>query len=151
MVNWIYRDRNDSTESRTVGALYSSLPVGVSADLNGMELLREVESQVEWNIEHPYCQYSLYKVGYAPLDCLCLLYQGDIRGVAARSSKVKGRVDVVRNNPKNQNILDLEVLDARGRFALLLDYDSGKYRKESMVKFLDIWKSMAKKMINEPC
>ena len=151
MVNWIYRDRNDSTESRTVGALYSSLPVGVSADLNGMDLLREVESQVEWNIEHPYCQYSLHKVGYAPLDCLCLLYQGDIRGVAARSSKVKGRVDVVRNNPKNQNILDLEVLDVRGRFALLLDYDSGKYRKESMVKFLDIWKSMAKKMINEPC
>jgi len=52
-------------------------------------------------------------------------------------------VDIARNNARNQNILDLEILDVRNRFALLLDYDSGKYRRESIAKFLEIWKATA--------
>lgn len=147
LINWIYRDRDDVRESRAVGALYSSLPVGADASLGDLDFLREVHRQVQQNIADPTCQYTLYRNQNRPHDSLCVLYQGNIRNASGGSSLIKRRLEIKRPKAKNQSIFDLEILDARDRFALMFDYDSDRYNRASIKSFMALWKSQARKFV----
>ena len=147
LINWIYRDRDDVRESRAVGALYSSLPVGADASLGDLDFLREVHRQVQQNIANPTCQYTLYKNQNRPHDSLCVLYQGNIRNASGGSSLIKRRLEIKRPKAKNQSIFDLEILDARDRFALMFDYDSDRYNRASIKSFMALWKSQAREFV----
>lgn len=147
LVNWVYKNRDTVQEDCTVGPFYACLPVVLEGKMEHRSLVKSVAGQIEKGIAHANCQYVLYKNDYQPCDCVCLLYQGTIRSSHALEGLVCGRVDARKNAAKNQNILDVEVLETAGGCLVYLDYDSSKYEKSSMERFLAIWKKTAREFL----
>ena len=147
LINWVYKNRDTVQEDCTVGPFYACLPVVLEGKIEPHSLVKSVAAQIEKGIAHANCQYVLVKNDYQPCDCVCLLYQGTIRSSRALESLVCGLVNVRKNAAKNQNILDVEVLETAGGCLVYLDYDSSKYEKSSMERFLAIWKKTAKEFL----
>lgn len=147
MINWAYRTRDTMDQNRTVGALFSCLPVGCDTELPVLDLLKAVSRQVQYNIQNQHCQYLLHKNGYQPFDCVCMLYQGGLRGFEFLDHIVEKHIRIRKNKAKNQNILDVEILDSKSGYVVVLLYDSSRYKKINMVHFLRIWKKTAREML----
>ena len=72
-------------------------------------------------------------------DCISVLYQQDIREVNTAYGSEVEQIDIRQNYAAAQNILDIQILDGEDGFQIVFDYSTGRYKRESMEKFMDMF------------
>ena len=136
MVTWTDNNRQDKKFLHTVGMLIRDLPIAVR--LEGMtvgELFESVKEQMD----------SCAKCASYPCtltlddDLLCSIYQGRLYETPQYLEIFDSKVDIRRNSPGSQNILNIEIKEPDDGLEILLDYAAHRYKHNSMERFAEIY------------
>lgn len=138
---WIYNGREDVKMMNTVGLLFRDLPVAFRFDKkqNISDIFADAHEQVQKAIEHSCYPYVENNAIAVEDDVAHVLYQsnlhdaGDLDGIAPET------VDIRRNNPASQSVLDIEILDGKDGLRLFLDYASSRYEDRTMERFKELF------------
>ena len=140
-IGWIYNGRDDIISTTTAGPLFRDLPVAFR--FHDDTLLKDIFSsaglQVKKGIENSCYPYEDMDAQVVEEDCISVLYQQDIREVNTAYGTEVEQIDIRQNYAAAQNILDIQILDGEDGFQIVFDYSTGRYKRESMEKFMDMF------------
>ena len=144
MLTWTDNNRQNKRFLHTVGALMRDLPIAVR--LEGMtigDLFGSINEQMKSCAEHSCYPYTL------TLDdeLVCSIYQGRLYETPQYLEIFDGEIDMRRNSPGSQNILDIEIEEYDDGLQVLLDYAAHRYRPDSMKRFAEIYARTVQRLI----
>jgi hypothetical protein len=102
------------------------------------DIFRSTGMQVKKGIENSCYPYEDMDAQVVEEDCISVLYQQDIREADSIDGIKVEQIDIRQNYAAAQNILDIQILDGEDGFQIVFDYSTGRYKRESMEKFLDM-------------
>ena len=150
MFTWVWHGRSDGRRMNAVGYLLRELPVAVHLK-RGMQLSRlyeTISAQIRDGVSHGSLSYWAENDACAgeayPTD---LLYQGDLfeyhrDGDIVTGMELLSAADIACNNS-----LNIEILDGREAFGVLLGYNARKYERQSMERFGSMFRTICALMI----
>ncbi|MBR2092358.1 MAG: non-ribosomal peptide synthetase [Fibrobacter sp.] len=137
---WSWNGRNDMDVLRTVGLMIRDLPIVVrlTPQIKILEVLKECQRQILFAIQHGKCEYGMGLCQKKDLDELCFEYQGDMYDM--EDNNLVSSMDILEIPSQGaNNILDIEICENAEALSILLDYDAGRYKAESMDKFAHLF------------
>ena len=137
MFTWTWHGRSDARRMNSVGYFSRDLPISVQLKpgLLLVQLFEEISAQVRDAISRGSISYWEEKGSYANKDLVCLLYQGDVYEYHGAGNAFHSLESLPLPPMPSNNTLDLEILDGKDDFGVLLDYNALKYEQESMERF----------------
>ena len=140
-IEWIYNGRDDILSTTTTGPLFRDLPVAFRFydDMPLKDIFESARRQVKKGIENSIYPYEDMDAQVVEEDCISVLYQQDIREVDSIDGIKVEQIDIRQNYAAAQNILDIQILDGEDGFQIVFDYSTGRYERESMENFMDMF------------
>lgn len=137
MFTWTWHGRSDEMRMNSVGYFSKDIPIAfrLKKGLLLSKLYEDIMLQIRDGISHGNVSYWEEMGSYEGKDLVCFLYQGDVYEYHDGEGIVNSMVKMPSQVAFCNNILDIEVLDGRDNFGVLLDYNAGKYERESMELF----------------
>jgi hypothetical protein len=110
--------------------------------------LKETVDQIKDGITHGRVSYWEEVGSYYGEDLLCLIFQGDIYDYGDSDEIVREISELPSKNMACNNKMDMEILDSRNRFGVLVDYDAGVYERSTAEAFADLFCRACSELIN---
>ena len=148
MFSWTWHGRFDGKRMDSVGYYCRDLPVAVhlKPGLLLYRLYEEISEQVRNGISHGSVSYweenATCEGDYEGKDLVCLLYQGDIYEYDDKDGIINGMEEFPVPQVACNNTLDIEILDGKDRFGVLLDYNAKKYERATIERFGKIFRGL---------
>ncbi|WP_022774909.1 AMP-binding protein [Butyrivibrio sp. AE2015] len=136
---WTWNGRYDIRRVDSIGCFIIDLPVtfALEESLSVEEFLKEVADQIKDGIANGRLSYWEEIGSYSGEDLLCLIFQGDIYDYGNSDDIVRSISELPSQNKACDNKMDLEILDSRDEFGVLVDYDAGVYERSTAEAFAD--------------
>ncbi|WP_051524539.1 AMP-binding protein [Pseudobutyrivibrio sp. MD2005] len=147
---WTWNGRYDLRRINTVGCFIKDLPVTfyLEEELSVKDFLYMVADQIKDGIAHGNLSYWEEAGEYFGENLLCLIYQGDIYDYGDSDDIVKEITTLSSDNMACNNKMDLEILDSKEDYSVLVDYDAGIYKKSTVEAFAKLFCGVCNKLIN---
>ena len=151
MFNWTWHGRSDDRRMNSVGLFFRDMPVAYRLKRGVLlsRLYEEIAAQVREGISHGNVSYWEEKGSYCGKQLTCLIYQGDVYEFRNSGSIVNSVEKLPLPYAACNNQLDIEILDGRDRFGILLDYNARKYEQSTMERFSRIFCAACVQMIRQ--
>ena len=81
-------------------------------------------------------------------DIACVIYQKDIREGDDFVEINMERVKIAQNDAAAQSVLDIQILDGEDGLQYVFDYAAGRYKKETMSEFRNLFKHVVAAIVN---
>lgn len=147
-VNWIFNGRQTAAEMQTAGYLLRILPVAskLHAQDRISELFQSIHNQVANDLEYSCYPYEklLESGGYE--DETEVIYQRDLKAEFSICGVKAEQVELTKSAPAYENVLDIEIMNDGDSFDILVEYATCFYKKESIERFCEIFKTIAGKL-----
>lgn len=149
-ISWTYNGRDDLSKMNTIGLLLCDLPLAIQLTRKTriVDLYKDVQEQVAGGIQHSAYPFDLLGSSVVEEDCVCFLYQEDIRDTDGLADLGIETVEVRQNKAASGNILDIEILDGKEGLGLYMDYTASCYKKESIERFTKLFLAIASVLQN---
>ena len=147
---WTWNGRSDIRRMDSVGCFIKDLPVtfaleeGLSVD----GFLKEVSAQIKDGIAHGRVSYWEETGSYYGEDLLCLIFQGDIWDYGEADDIVSAVEELPSEQTACNNKMNLEILDSRDEFAVMVRYDAGVYERSTAEAFANLFCRACSELIN---
>lgn len=146
---WIWNGRSGTKAMQSVGLLYQEMPASfhIAKNPDILTLLDEVKEQIMFGFAHADVK-DWGEVLNIESDkaFMCIIYQRNLYEYHPKD--VIDRIEVIPNETAvNENPLDVEILDGRDSFGVLLRYNASMYEEESMQRFARLICEMGEKII----
>lgn len=144
---WTWNGRSDNKKLNAVGLFIKYLPIALHLN-DGVTLsmlFDNISTQIKGGISHTKSSYGVEDLDFCVEDSyeedmfVCLLYQSDIYEYIGDESVIKSIEIISVKNAASNNALDIQILDAKKEYGILLDYNEKQYYSESMKKFSGIF------------
>lgn len=147
-VNWIFNGRQTAAEMQTAGYLLRVLPVAskLHAQDRISELFQSIHNQVANDLEYSCYPYEklLESGGYE--DETEVIYQRDLKAEFSICGVKAEQVELTKSAPAYENVLDIEIMNDGDSFDILVECATCFYKKESIERFCEIFKTIAGKL-----
>ena len=111
------------------------------------ELFENIGVQIREGICHGRASYWIEKNSYHGEDLVCLLYQGDTYEYHEDHGVIQSAEELLSGVKACNNSLDIEILDGRDEFGVLLDYNAKKYDRTGMERFAEIFCAICERIV----
>lgn len=149
MISWNYHGRSDMKTQRTVGMLIFDYPV--KFDFEGEDSIKNVcarlSSQFKDGILHGRISPYMERVTD---DMLCFLYQGDLLDIPDNGILEDIDFPDIPNQAAIEP-MEFKVNECDGEILVEIAYDGGIYLEKSMLRFINIYEDMMKKLLVRDC
>ncbi len=149
--SWIWHGRSDGRRMNAVGYLLRELPLAVQLK-RGMQLSRLYEmisAQIRDSISHGSLSYLAEKGSLEKEYCTPgIIYQGDLYEYHPNDGIISSMEMLPVADAACSNTLDLEILEGRETFGVLLDYNARRYERRSMERFGSMFRTICALMIS---
>ena len=147
---WTWNGRSDIRRMNSVGCFIKDLPVAYSLEegLSVERFLNEVSAQIRDGIAHGRVSYWEETGSYYGEDLLCLIFQGDIWDYGESNDIVSAVYELPSEQTACNNKMNLEILDSRDEFAVMVRYDAGVYERSTAEAFADLFCRACSELIN---
>ena len=134
----------------SVGCFIKDLPVTFALEegLSVEGFLRETVYQIKDGIAHGSISYWEEVGSYSGENLLCLIFQGDIYDYGDSDEIVREISELPLKNMACNNKMDMEILDSRDSFGVLVDYDAGVYERSTAEAFANLFCRACSELIN---
>ena len=149
-VSWVYNGRDDMASKTSVGLLCRELSVALRLrnKTNLRDIFAEIHNQVRNGIKYSCYPYMAMKPQNEDGDIACVIYQKDIREGDDFVEMNMERVKIAQNDAAAQSVLDIQILDGEDGLQYVFDYAAGRYRKETMSEFQNLFKHVVAAIVN---
>ena len=149
-VSWVYNGRDDMASKTSVGLLCRELSVALRLrnKTNLRDIFAEIHNQVRDGIKYSCYPYMAMKPQNEDGDIACVIYQKDIREGDDFSEINMERVKIAQNDAAAQSVLDIQILDGEDGLQYVFDYAAGRYKKETMSEFQNLFKHVVAAIVN---
>ena len=147
---WTWNGRSDIRRIDSVGCFTKDLPVTFALEegLSVEGFLKETVDQIKDGITHGRVSYWEEVGSYYGEDLLCLIFQGDIYDYGDSDEIVREISELPLKNMACNNKMDMEILDSRDSFGVLVDYDAGVYERSTAEAFANLFCRACSELIN---
>ena len=147
---WTWNGRADIRMVESVGCFTKDIPVTLSIEENmSVEMfLNEVSFQIRDCISHGSVSYWEESGSYFGEDLLCLIFQGDLYDYGESDDIVREIFELPTEKKACNNKMDLEILDSREDFGILVDYDAGAYERDTAEAFAKLFCKACCELLN---
>lgn len=147
---WTWNGRSDIRRMNSIGCFIKDLPVTFALEegLSVEEFLKEVVDQIKDAIAHGNISYWEETGSYSGDNLLCLIFQGDIYDYGDSDEIVMEISELPSKNMACNNKMDLEIIDSRDSFGVLVDYDAGVYERSTAEAFADLFSKACHALLN---
>jgi hypothetical protein len=149
-VSWVYNGRDDLASSSSVGLLCRELSVALRLHnkSNLHDIFTEIHQQVQNGIKYSCYPYMATIPQDEEGDIACVIYQRDLREADDFVGMNVKEVEVAHNNAAAQSVLDIQILDGESGLEYAFDYAAGRYEKETMSEFRNLFKKVVAAIVN---
>lgn len=156
MFTWTWHDRSNRRRADSVVPFTKDIPVALrlKPGLLLSEFFEDISTQIREGISHGRVSYWIEKGSYNGSDLVCLLYQGDSYEYHDHDDHGIDDIRIIQNAQKMasgpkacNNTLDIEILDGREAFGVLLDYNASKYDRSGMDRFAEIFRTTCENIV----
>ncbi len=149
-VSWVYNGRDDMASKTSVGLLCRELSVALRLrnKTNLRDIFAEIHNQVRDGIKYSCYPYMAMKPQNEDGDIACVIYQKDIREGDDFVEINMERVKIAQNDAAAQSVLDIQILDGEDGLQYVFDYAAGRYKKETMSGFRNLFKNVVAAIVN---
>ena len=149
MFTWTWHDRSNRKRAESVVPFTKDIPVALclKPGLLLSELFENISVQIREGISHGRASYWIEKNSYYGKDLVCLLYQGDTYEYHEDHGVIHSAEELTSGPKACNNTLDIEILDGREDFGVLLDYNAKKYDRSSMERFADLFCEICERLV----
>lgn len=149
MFTWTWHDRSNRKKVNSVVPFTKDIPVALrlKPGLLLSELFENIGVQIREGISHGRASYWIEKSSYHGEDLVCLLYQGDTYEYHEDHGVIQSAEELPSGVKACNNSLDIEILDGRDEFGVLLDYNAKKYDRTGMERFAEIFCAICERIV----
>lgn len=149
MFTWTWHDRSNRKRADSVVLFTKDIPVALrlKPGLLLSELFDIIRTQIREGVSHGRVSYWIEKESYRGKDLVCLLYQGDTYEYHEDHGIFRSAEELTTGPKACNNSLDIEILDGREEFGVLLDYNARKYDTSSMERFAAIFCEICERLV----
>ncbi len=147
---WTWNGRSDMRRMDSVGEFTIDLPVTLSIEENMSveRFLNEISFQIRDCISHGRVSYWEEEGSYYGEDLLCLIFQGDMYDFGESDEIVMEVSELTTEHVVCNNKMDLEILDSRENFGIMVDYDAGVYERATAEAFAELFCRACSELLN---
>ena len=149
-VSWVYNGRDDMASKSSVGLLCRELSAALRLrnKTNLRDIFAEIHNQVRNGIKYSCYPYMAMKPQNEEGDIACVIYQKDIREGDDFVEINMEQMEIAQNNAAAQSVLDIQILDGEDGLQYVFDYAAGRYEKETMSEFQNLFKRIVAAIVN---
>ena len=143
-LSWTYNGRTNARKLNSTGLYLCDLPllVRIRPESSIREYLQTVNAGATGGMEHCTLPFTLIYADGQTDDCMCYLYQENLRDYGTDLTGME-MVPIRQNKAAASNVLDVEVWNGENGLQLVMEYDAGIYREESMLRFRALFSEIA--------
>ena len=149
-VSWIFNGRDDLASKSSVGLLCRELSAGLRLrdKTNLRDIFTEIHNQVRDGIKYSCYPYMATIPQNEEGDIVCVLYQRDIREADDFDGMNVNKVKIAHNDAAAEAVLDIKILDDEDGLQYVFDYAAGRYERETMTEFQNLFRSVIATIVN---
>ena len=149
-VSWVYNGRDDLASKSSVGLLYRELSAGLRLrdKINLRDIFTEIHNQVRDGLKYSCYPYVATIPQDEEGDIACVLYQRDIREADDFDGMNVNKVKIAHNDAAAEAVLDIKILDDEDGLQYVFDYAAGRYERETMTEFQNLFRSVIAAIVN---
>ena len=148
---WIYNGRDTAEKIEMIGLLICQLPLYISLaeDRTIVDLMEEVKGRIQEQMQHLNGTAQIYESMIVD-NAMTFLFQQDMRSAPVIEGEELEVTDDLPGVKTATNTLDLELLKDDDGYVLMMDYDCGLYKEETIMAYGTLFEKASQLMLQNP-